>query len=67
MPPKRWEGRTIVNPLTRKLEHFVKLSEDDRRALDAMAGQHVRDRGARVDIIGEGERPACAAGPAATR
>ena len=46
-----------MNPLTRKLEHFVKLSEDDRRALDMMASQHVRERGARIDIIREGEKP----------
>jgi len=46
-----------VNPLTRKLEHFVKLSEEERRALDVLASQHVRERRARVDIIGEGEKP----------
>ena len=46
-----------MNPLTRKLEHFVKLSDDDRRALDTMASQHVRERRARADLIREGDKP----------
>lgn len=45
------------NPLTRKLEHFTKLSEDDRRALDLVARQRVRRRSARQDIIREGDKP----------
>lgn len=45
------------NPLVRKLEHFVKLSTDDRDALDDMAANKVRDCRARYDIIREGDRP----------
>lgn len=43
--------------LRHKLEHFVRLSADDRESLSAMTQFHVRSVKARRDIIREGERP----------
>ena len=45
------------NPLTRKLGRFTRLSEDDREALDLVAGQRIRRRRQREDIIHEGDKP----------
>ncbi len=45
------------NPLVRKLEHYTRLSEDDRQALDVAASQRVRRRRTREDIIREGDKP----------
>jgi CRP-like cAMP-binding protein len=44
-------------PLIRKLEHFTRLSEDDRRAVAAMASERVRQFAVREDITREGDRP----------
>lgn len=46
-----------MNRLTRKLDRFAKLSEDDRAALEAVARRRVRKRRAREDIIHEGDKP----------
>ena len=43
--------------LIRKLEHFVRLSAEDRRALECMASARVRSVAAREDIIREGDNP----------
>ena len=43
--------------LIRKLEHFVRLSADDRRAVERMAAGRLRMVDARQDIISEGEKP----------
>ena len=42
--------------LIRKLEHFTRLSGDDRQALHDLA-QNIRSIGAHEDIIREGEKP----------
>ncbi|MFK5600526.1 Crp/Fnr family transcriptional regulator [Methylobacterium sp. HMF5984] len=42
--------------LTRKLEGFEDLSDDDRRALDGLAPR-IRQVGARVDLVREGDAP----------
>ena len=47
----------MANLLVRKLERFTRLSSDDRGALDVLAGQRVRHRRQREDIIHEGDRP----------
>ncbi|WP_336492214.1 Crp/Fnr family transcriptional regulator [Methylobacterium nigriterrae] len=43
--------------LIRKLEHFTRLSADDKRALEAAAGHRKHLVGAHQDIISEGDRP----------
>lgn len=43
--------------LIAKLEHFTRLSADDKRALENIPGRNVRRLGAREDIIREGDRP----------
>jgi len=45
------------NPLTRKLETFTRLSQDDRLSLDRLAGQNLRRMDARQDLIREGDKP----------
>lgn len=45
-----------MNVLTRKLEAFATLSDEDRVLLDTVASR-IRDVGARTDIIREGEAP----------
>ena len=47
----------MANLLVRKLERFTRLSSDDRGALDVLAGQRVRHRRQREDIIHEGDKP----------
>lgn len=47
----------IANPLTRKLERFVRLSPDEKAALDDLAAQRVRDYAARDDIVRQGQKP----------
>lgn len=51
-----WGYGQMRNPLVKKLEQFAKLSDEDKRALDAAAGE-VKEFGPRQDIIAEGERP----------
>ena len=46
-----------MNPLIRKLEHFVRLSPDDRAMLQRASSERVRKFPARVDITREGDRP----------
>lgn len=51
------KGPGVTNPLIRKLEHFARLSADDRRMLDRVASERVRRVGPREDVIHEGDRP----------
>ena len=44
------------NPLIRKLEGFVTLSDADRAILERISA-HTRTLGPRVDLIGEGDKP----------
>jgi CRP-like cAMP-binding protein len=46
-----------LSSLIRKLEHFVRLSQNDRAILDRAASERVRKFGPRVDIAREGDRP----------
>jgi CRP-like cAMP-binding protein len=46
----------MPNPLIRKLEQFIKLSDDEKGILEA-AISHVVDYGPREDIISQGDRP----------
>ena len=46
-----------MSSLIRKLEHFVRLSQNDRAILDRAACERVRKFGPRVDIAREGDRP----------
>jgi CRP-like cAMP-binding protein len=46
-----------LSSLIRKLEHFVRLSQNDRVVLDRAASERVRKFGPRVDIAREGDRP----------
>lgn len=46
-----------MNPLTLKLEHFVRMSVEDRAALDTIAAERPTRYGPREDIVREGERP----------
>ena len=46
----------MTNPLTRKLEAFAPLSDDDKRLLDDVV-QTAREVGPREDLIREGENP----------
>ena len=48
--------RIMSNALTRKLESYEPLSPEDRHALDALVPK-VRQVGARVDLIREGDEP----------
>lgn len=43
--------------LVRKLEHFTRLSGDDKQALERAASLRMRHLGSREDIIREGEMP----------
>lgn len=43
--------------LSRRLEHFVRLSTEDKQALDAIAGVRLRTLEAHEDLIHEGDRP----------
>lgn len=54
MPPFRC---TVPNTLIAKLEHFARLSEDERQFLGNLVGQRGRRIGAREDIVREGESP----------
>ena len=49
--------RDMAHYLVRRLEHFTRLSEEDKHALDEAAGQRVRTLRARDDLIHEGDRP----------
>jgi CRP-like cAMP-binding protein len=46
-----------VNPLISKLEHFIRLSAEDRAVLQRFAAQSVRTLPARTDISQEGDKP----------
>lgn len=46
----------MANPLVRKLERFTKLSAEDRKALEGLAGR-VRRRRQREDLVHEGDKP----------
>jgi CRP-like cAMP-binding protein len=46
----------MSNPLIRKLEHFAKLSDEDKRVVEN-AVRDVRDFGPREDVIREGDTP----------
>jgi CRP-like cAMP-binding protein len=43
--------------LIRKLEHFIRLSVDDKRALERATSHRVRSLAAREDIVHEGDQP----------
>lgn len=47
----------MADHLRLKLEHYVRLSADDRRILSAMSQANVRQVPARRDIVREGEHP----------
>lgn len=47
----------MVNTLTRRIEAFTRLSQDDRAILDRIARRTIREVGARRDIIREGDSP----------
>ena len=47
----------MLDPLTRKLEQFVRLSVADRQILGRAASHRVRKFAPRTDIIREGEQP----------
>jgi CRP-like cAMP-binding protein len=47
----------LLSHLIRKLEHFVRLSQGDRRILTRAASVRVRNFGPRIDIAREGDRP----------
>jgi len=47
----------LLDPLTRKLEQFVRLSVTDRHVLGLAASHRIRKFAARTDIIREGEQP----------
>jgi CRP-like cAMP-binding protein len=49
--------RDMAYYLIRRLEHFTRLSVEDKRALDAVASQRVRTLGSRDDLIHEGDEP----------
>lgn len=46
-----------MNPLIRKLEHFSKLSAEDKAAIERASAERVRKLRAHDDIIREGEQP----------
>lgn len=45
------------NPLVSKLEHFSRLSQEDRRLIERISKGRVRKVAAREDIISEGDNP----------
>jgi len=47
----------LADALIRKLEHFVRLSRDDREVLDRVAAQRVRKLGPHEQILAEGDNP----------
>lgn len=47
----------VENPLIRKLQNFVRLSAEDRTAIESLSGARVRQFGVREDLIREGDRP----------
>lgn len=47
----------MVNTLTRRIEAFTRLSQDDRAILERVAGRTIREVGARRDLIREGDAP----------
>lgn len=47
----------MADALIRKLEHFVRLSRDDREVLDRVAAQRVRKLGPHEQILAEGDNP----------
>ncbi|MEA1013994.1 Crp/Fnr family transcriptional regulator [Sphingosinicella sp. LY1275] len=47
----------MVNVLTRRIEAFTRLSQDDRAILERMARRTIREVGARRDLIREGDAP----------
>jgi CRP-like cAMP-binding protein len=49
--------QAAVGPLLHKLGHFVRLSEDDRAALQALCATRVRHYPARADLVREGDTP----------
>ena len=55
----------MAEHLRLKLEHFVRLSADDRATLSALSRSNVREVRARRDIVREGEDPG-AIGPSGT-
>lgn len=50
-------GLAVSNPLTRKLERFVRMSAQDREALHHLFADDPRRFGAREDIVHEGRAP----------
>ena len=46
-----------MSHLIRKLEHFVRLSQEDRAILNRAASERVRNFGPRIDIAREGDKP----------
>lgn len=46
----------MVNPLVRKLENFVRLSSEERQALDRVV-QNTRRLGPREDVVRDGDQP----------
>ena len=46
----------MVNPLVRKLENVIRLSPEERQALERVA-QPTRRLGAREDVTRDGDRP----------
>jgi CRP-like cAMP-binding protein len=46
-----------VSHLVRKLEHFVRLSQEDRAILKHAASERVRNFAPRIDIAREGDKP----------
>ena len=47
----------MADHLRLKLDHYVRLSADDREALSSLSRSNVRSIGARRDIVREGEHP----------
>jgi CRP-like cAMP-binding protein len=46
-----------LSHLVRKLEHFVRLSHDDRAILNRAVSERVQNFGPRIDIVREGDKP----------
>lgn len=47
----------MINPLIRKLEHFVRLGADDRAVIEEIVTRRLRTVEAREDLVQEGDRP----------
>jgi len=47
----------MTNPIIRKLEQFTKLSSEERRVLEQVTSEGLRQLGTREDIIREGDKP----------